>query len=370
MATVMNPFYLLENADVEDPSLLIQSISLKVVSPAAVEPSSKKAAAVQSKSSTQAKPLAPSQAAVREVKNEGGRGGGSRREGYGDARREGYGDARREGYGSGRGGGPRRYGRDAAKEDNSFNNAVGNSNQGGAGGASDGDGFKSAERRSYNNGPRGDNRNGPRGGGGFYRNEEAGDGERPKRPYERRSGTGRGNEVKREGSGRGNWGTQEDENIPVTEAVVEIEKNVSDEKPTENGDASMTLEEYEKIMGEKRKALQTVKSEERKVDAKEFESMQQLSNKKDNNDIFVKLGSEKDKKKEAYEKEEKAKKSVSINEFLKPAKGERYFPPGGRGRGAGRGGRGGYGGGDHQAVDNKSPFVAVPEHFPTLGSKK
>ena len=52
----------------------------------------------------------------------------------------------------------------------------------------------------------------------------------------------------------------------------------------------MTLEEYEKVREEKRKALLALKTtEERKVDTKEFESMQQLSNKKDNNDIFIKL---------------------------------------------------------------------------------
>lgn len=51
----------------------------------------------------------------------------------------------------------------------------------------------------------------------------------------------------------------------------------------------MTLEEYEKVREEKRKALLTLKTEERKVDAKEFASMQQLSNKKENNDIFIKL---------------------------------------------------------------------------------
>lgn len=51
----------------------------------------------------------------------------------------------------------------------------------------------------------------------------------------------------------------------------------------------MTLEEYEKVLEEKRKALQTLKTEERKVDAKEFESMQPLANKKNNDDIFVKL---------------------------------------------------------------------------------
>ena len=51
----------------------------------------------------------------------------------------------------------------------------------------------------------------------------------------------------------------------------------------------MTLEEYEKLLEEKRKALLTLKTEERKVDPKEFASMQQLSCKKENNDIFIKL---------------------------------------------------------------------------------
>lgn len=51
----------------------------------------------------------------------------------------------------------------------------------------------------------------------------------------------------------------------------------------------MTLEEYEKVLEEKRKALQVLKTEERRVDTKVFESMQQLSSKKDNDDIFVKL---------------------------------------------------------------------------------
>ena len=51
----------------------------------------------------------------------------------------------------------------------------------------------------------------------------------------------------------------------------------------------MTLEEYEKILEEKRRALLVPKTEERKVDVKEFESMQQLSTKKSNDDIFIKL---------------------------------------------------------------------------------
>ncbi|PQQ00791.1 RGG repeats nuclear RNA binding protein A isoform X1 [Prunus yedoensis var. nudiflora] len=52
----------------------------------------------------------------------------------------------------------------------------------------------------------------------------------------------------------------------------------------------MTLEEYEKVLEEKRKALLALKTEERKVDLdKDLKSMQQLSNKKENNDIFIKL---------------------------------------------------------------------------------
>ena len=51
----------------------------------------------------------------------------------------------------------------------------------------------------------------------------------------------------------------------------------------------MTLDEYEKVLEEKRKTLMAMKLEERKVDAKEFESMQQLSVKKNSDDVFIKL---------------------------------------------------------------------------------
>lgn len=52
----------------------------------------------------------------------------------------------------------------------------------------------------------------------------------------------------------------------------------------------MTLEEYEKIKEEKRKALLVMKAQERKVEFdKDFQSMKQLSIKKDNDDIFIKL---------------------------------------------------------------------------------
>lgn len=50
------------------------------------------------------------------------------------------------------------------------------------------------------------------------------------------------------------------------------------------------MEEYEKVLEEKRKALLALKSEERKVDLdKELESMQLLSNKKNDEKVFIKL---------------------------------------------------------------------------------
>lgn len=52
----------------------------------------------------------------------------------------------------------------------------------------------------------------------------------------------------------------------------------------------MTLEEYEKIMEERRKALVSTKTEERKVEMdKDFECMKQLSVKKENNEVFIQL---------------------------------------------------------------------------------
>ncbi|KAL0798386.1 hypothetical protein Bca101_053561 [Brassica carinata] len=137
--------------------------------------------------------------------------------------------------------------------------------------------------------------------GGFSSGEPGGDFERP-RNFDRESGTGHGNGFKRDGAGRGNWGTNEDEIPPATEeSAAVVEKSLPVEKEGDEGEANketpveekaekepedndMTLEEYEKVLEEKRNALQTTKIEERKVDTKAFETMQQLSNKKSNND--------------------------------------------------------------------------------------
>jgi plasminogen activator inhibitor 1 RNA-binding protein len=80
-------------------------------------------------------------------------------------------------------------------------------------------------------------------------------------------------------------------------------------------------------------------------------------------------GSDKDKKKENAERDERAKKSVSINEFLKPAEGERYYTPGGRGRGRGRG-RGGFRGGySPREPAASAPAIQDQSQFPSLAGK-
>ncbi|CAH8388813.1 unnamed protein product [Eruca vesicaria subsp. sativa] len=345
MATV-NPFDLL-GVDAEDPSQIVVALPKKVETAAPVLPA--KAAKSQTKQ-------APPSQSVRESRNtpSGSRGGTGGR------------------------GAPR-----------------GSFNPGGNRPYDPKDGPKDGER---NGGFRGYRESGGRGGhAGGFANGKTGDVERPKRVYDRRSATGRSNDLKREGGGRGNWGTPEDDIPPPTEEpTTEVEKSPVTEKEGGEDDTTdakrdapadeqeekepenkeMTLEEYEKILEEKKKALQATKVEERKVDTKVFESMQQLSNKKANNEeIFIKLGSDKDKRKDASEKEEKAKKSLSINEFLKPAGGERYNPRGGyRGRG-GRGQRDGGGrdgreqrdGGNQRHGGAPAPAIGDSAQFPSLG---
>ncbi|KAK9055891.1 hypothetical protein SSX86_026978 [Deinandra increscens subsp. villosa] len=364
MATA-NPFDLLGDDDNDDLSQLVQRIIAPPEKKALTAPPAGKTASQPAK--LPSKPLPPAQA-VKEARNEAGRGG------RGGGR----------GFGRGRGGGG--FNRDSGSHENSFGNR---------GVIEESDGGKAYERNSGGyGGPRGGFRGGRRGG---FSNGDVEDGDRPRRPYERRSGTGRGNEFKRDGSGRGNWGSQADEITQEAQEVVdEGEKTVVSDKPLtdeeskeekkenaanepeekEPEDKEMTLEEYQKVLEEKRKALEALKTEERKVEVdKELASMQQLSNKKSSHDdIFVKLGTDKDKRKEISEKEERAKKSLSINEFLKPAAGERNYNPGGRGRGRGGarggGGRGRYNqGGSSSSYAAEAPKIEDPSHFPTLGGK-
>ncbi|XP_039800115.1 RGG repeats nuclear RNA binding protein A-like isoform X1 [Panicum virgatum] len=384
MAT-LNPFEILGADDNDDPTQLLaaaaaakQKAEAKKQAAAAAAATGKGAQPAPAKLPT--KPAPPAQAGefgVRLVR-ESRSGGAPSRGGYGRGER-------------GRGRGGRGYGqnREYGSEDaNGFQGGYG------AGGGARAGGEEGAQDR----GPRPPYRVGGGGRRGGYRDGEFGDdSERPyRRTYERHSGTGRGFEMKREGAGRGNWGTTTDEIIaqeteeglkldekaPVPEKQGALEdapqaeenkdnKDTNEEEEKEE-DKEMTLEEFEKIREEKRKALLALKTEERKVEVdKDLQSMQPLSTKKGNDEIFVKLGSDKDalKKKENAERDERAKKSLSINEFLKPADGERYY--GGRGRGRGRGDRGGfrtgYGGG--YRAPPAAPAIQDQSQFPSLGGK-
>ncbi|KAG2263953.1 hypothetical protein Bca52824_071032 [Brassica carinata] len=307
MATV-NPFDLLDD-DTEDLHKLVAAKPLKVEKPAPVQPGK-----------LPTKPLPPSQA-VREGKNGpgGARGGGvrGRSGGFNREPRNNDGPANENGY---VGGGYRR--------------------------SEEGDG---ARRGGSVGGYRG--RGGRRGG---FNSGESGDFERPRRNFDRQSGTGHGNGFKRDGAGRGNWGTTEDEIPPVTEeSAAVVEKSLAVEKEGGEANKETPVEEKEpedksmKVLEEKRKALQATKIEERKVDTKAFETMQQLSNKSNNDEVFIKLGTEKDKR--PVEKEEKTKKE---------GRGGRGPREGADGRGRGRGPRGPDGGENQRAV---SPAVTAAE---------
>ncbi|KVH91255.1 hypothetical protein Ccrd_006728 [Cynara cardunculus var. scolymus] len=352
MATA-NPFDLLGDDDNDDPSQLVQKIVAAPIKKVQAAAPAGKTAAQPAKPSAKlpSKPLPPAQA-VKEARNEGGRGG------RGGGR----------GYGRGRGGGG--FNRDSTNNEGSFGNR---GFSGGQGGIEESDAAKLSERRGGYGGSRG----GFRGGRHVsFGNGDAEDGEHPRRPYERRSGTGRMSSNVREpvvGTGElrlmtSNRVTEGEKTVATDKPSAEEEatdgkkENSANERVEEPENKEMTLEEYQKVLEEKRKALAALKTEERKVEVdKELASMQQLSNKKSSDDIFVKLVT-----------------SLSINEFLKPAEGERYYTPGGRGRGRGpRGGGGGgggggrfnQGGGGSSSYAPEAPKIEDPSHFPTLGGK-
>ncbi|CAF2056396.1 unnamed protein product [Brassica napus] len=162
----------------------------------------------------------------------------------------------------------------------------------------------------------------PRGGGlgggdGGFSCGRAGDGERPRRTFERHSGTGREGDIKSEEAGCGNWGTP-GEGVVVTEEVAGVET--------------------EKLAGDE-----------------------------------VAADANKENTAEVEEQKESEEKAVNINEFLKPGEGENYYRGGGRGgRGRGRGGRdgeGASGGGFDGYHSEAAPAIGDTAQFPSLGGK-
>ncbi|KAL0312935.1 UNVERIFIED_CONTAM: RGG repeats nuclear RNA binding protein A [Sesamum radiatum] len=346
MAT-LNPFGLLGDDDAEDPTLLLAAQQKAAVSaltagqpkkaPSQAQPAAKASAKLPSK------PLPPAQA-VRESRNDGQRGG------------------RGGGRGAGRGRGGRGFGRDLADNENTFGNSNGFS--GGYRASEEGDGGRApSERRTYS---------GPHGvgvpvvvvvaasimvkllrvtvpvGRSIAAVELGVDQFLNFRETEEPTNEGVKNVESEKQSG-------EDD---VVDASKDSSANEQEEKEPE--EKEMTLEEYEKVLEEKRKALLALKSEERKVGLdKELEAMQLLSNKKNDDEVFIKLI------RISKEAAEKAKKSVSINEFLKPAEGDKYYRAGGRGRGRGRG-RGGFGGNNYNV---EAPAIEDVGQFPSLVAK-
>lgn len=381
MAT-KNFFELLGDDENDDPSVLIERAG---AAPAPAKELKKQPAPTPVPvAKLPTKPTPPAQA-VRESQGDGGRGRGVR--GGRTGGRGNYGN--RERYAEG---GYNRPPREGDFQGNEQNDRSFNSGKAGFNASFNGEGPAGGEEggRSTDGSGRVRGRGRGRGRGYGY----LGDGEeRPRhREYDRRSGTGRGNEVKREGAGRGNWGVEIDPEsvVDTAEAGVEEEKAASSEATgkkaedvqpevedaekkveVEEEDKEMTLEEYEKVLSEKRKNLEALKAKERKVVAdKDFAAMQ-LVEKKNEEEVFLKLGAaEKGKKKEVVEKDERLKKPVNINEFLRPAEGEGYYSPSGRrGRGSrGRGERGGFRGG-YGNREATAPSIEDPSHFPTLGGK-
>ncbi|KAK9102177.1 hypothetical protein Sjap_019431 [Stephania japonica] len=378
MATI-NPFDLLGDDENDDPSQLIALHQQKIAT--------LKAAAAEAPAKLPSKPLPPSKL-VAEAKKETGaavpRGGG------------------RGGFGRGRGGRGRDF-RSDGRENGYSRDANGTVENGDLTGHEErGRGSYGGPRQPYRGGRRGGFANGDAERDGGWRNSYANRGaerdtERPpRRQFDRRGAYGWENEdIKKDETAFENNGeaidvsvvTQEVDGMgkiekkdpihekPDGELVSEAnkqEKEVAQDEvdKKENEDKEMTLDEYQKILEEKRKALVAMKAEERKVDLdKEFQSMQQLSLKKGSNEVFIKLSADKDtgKKKEESSKDERIKKSVSINEFLKPADGERYFSPRGR-RGRGRGDhlnpRGNFGGRSMSLT--AAPAIESPGEFPPL----
>ncbi|KAJ4956592.1 hypothetical protein NE237_013375 [Protea cynaroides] len=412
MARQGNSFALLLDEEGDDVTTLIANVAAKVVSSPPV-PVEKK----QPQKKIQQPGSAPSAIGTESVRAERGRGrggrgrGGSGRDGgqFGNGRANGYqrnnygdsdgfaaDDGTRGRGGRGRGRGGRGRGRGGFNEDRGFGNegvqgygGSDNQVQGGAGdgweetGESQGRPFRNenrpfrndyrnegGERRSYG----GERRRyfGDRDGGRYGKVEEqvASEKKEEQGDLKDQSGNnGNSNNV-------GEWAAAEITEVPKDadhdqkkpEQVASHDAADKKSPEEEEVDNEMTLDEYEKLLSDKRKALEALKTEERKVTLdKDFELMQVIEKKKQET-LFIKLKSERDKlkKKDSLEKEEKARKPepVNITEFL----GDKYVGTAARGRGRGRG-RGGSRGGRQgsEAAAAPAPRIEDPGQFPVLG---
>jgi len=284
------------------------------------------------------------------------------------------------------------------------------------------------ERRRENRGPRGDRP--PRDDSAPRRDRPAGDradrkeGEfrtGPKRVYDRRSGTGRGKEIKKGGGGKGNWGKDTDnwDEVPQEEAdktanpvtgdapeaaetkvevVEEAPKELTEEekkqKEQEEKEAKwLSLEEYQKKKEDSVKALPQLPAPRKAGEGVDKKEAQKWAS-------YQALTRDEEEARSAAEKESQEKKSkktfVPVNEVLdvrkprtpkgdRPERGDRPprggdrpsrggdrpprggdRPPRGGDRPARGGPRGGQKGGRGGSGGSAPTFVNDANAFPTL----
>lgn len=216
------------------------------------------------------------------------------------------------------------------------------------------------------------------------RNTKHGRGGRPpardgKRTYDRRSGTGRGKEIKKGGGGARNWGSDkneakkmegrinEDEDIAPAAEGEEVPADAPAEEEPAKEDNTMTYAEYVASKGKK----EEVSLRETKNDFAGVAAAAQGEE-----ESFMQMGG--GKKKKDKKKKEVEKKTVDVGfRVAKPYAGgersERRDSRGGRGdrrdgRGRGRGGKGGRGSGRGRGGAKKPQgFNAQDEAaFPSL----
>lgn len=200
------------------------------------------------------------------------------------------------------------------------------------------------------------------------------------RVFDRRSGTGRGREGKRNGAGRGNWGTNQDEQKAQVE---ETETKETQEAPVETKEAAeqpqaeqeapkeeeeektKTLEEYMKELKKPAVALPEARKAT-EVSNPKWKEYTALTRSFEGEGGFLFKDEEQPTKGGKKETQEAAKKGVRADEVLNFTEGSPKSFRGGRGgarggRGGARGGRGGARGGRSGPAPNFSDKSAFPD---------
>jgi plasminogen activator inhibitor 1 RNA-binding protein len=192
------------------------------------------------------------------------------------------------------------------------------------------------------------------GGGGRGRGEGRGRGAGRRREFDRHDASGRGHETeKRHGAGRGNWGAEGEEpaggelaeKLTLEEGAAPAAEGAAEgaapapPPPAEEEEVTMSLDEYEALMAEKRAGLNAQREAAFKADAAQFDGMKTF----EKVEVDVGLGLDKNAKvhgasRGPRERERKVKEAVQAG--FRVATAEEARPARAEGRGAGRGGRG------------------------------